>query len=311
MNISLVARVGRSIGLGHWGRSLNLARELTQRGHRVALQAVPVELADGPMPSTPFVRDFLQTDVQVVDDPIAPFSLLEEARLRVGIDFFQDPQDQFHIGINAIDRTPPEIVARSSMLRLVGMEYLLVDAEAATLVPVNSHEKKLLIVMGGKDVRRYTLPLLSMLQHQGLLERFHAVRAVAAIDHPHREELVSLASRLKNLEILDLQPSILPQLQWASLVVCNGGMVAMLTILQQRDAVFFPQAKQEEELLTQLAVNPHQMVSLNRALDESSVREAFQAALQSPKPAQTPIDIRGCERVSLFIEKCYAQRGET
>jgi spore coat polysaccharide biosynthesis predicted glycosyltransferase SpsG len=294
----MVARVGRSIGLGHWGRSLNLAKEFSKRSHRVYLEAIPVDTGDELFLPKPYLESFDgNIDIQIIDDPLEPLSLVKQASLRISIDFFKDPNELIHIAVNAIDRTPVNIKTKSNIKRLVGMEYLLVDSESDKFIKLNTSGTNLLFIMGGKDILNLTLPVLKILNESNALSKMKEIKIIVGADHPEWQSIKNYTDKIPNSLLLPIQASILPLLQWSNLVVCNGGMIAMLTILQKRDAVFIPQAKEEEELLAALLVNPDQIVPLKDHGVPHRILNAFNVALRNPELPKLSIDGKGCARV--------------
>ena len=308
LSIYMVARVGRSIGLGHWGRSLNLAKEFSRRSHKVYLEAIPVEPDDQNFLPEPYLQRFDgKIDIQVIDDPLWPISLIKDADLRIAIDFFKDPADLIHIGINAIDRTPSDILKNSHMVRLVGMDYLLVDSESENSIQEDKETKNLLMIMGGKDVKRLTLPILKLLFENQSLEPFTEIKVIVNDDHPEYQLIKKLIEVIPRAKMLSIQKTLIPLLQWSNLVICNGGMIGMLTVLQDRNALFIPQAKEEEELLAALQVNPMQVLPLRFHNNKEAILKSFTVASTTPQVPLLKIDSKGCSRVAEIAERYFTQ----
>ena len=150
LKVRLTARLGNFVGMGHWARCTQLARELIRRQHKVFLMPVADQLIlPGDLP--PSIGQPLDSvDVEIIDDPINPFELFGPARKRVGLDHYGAPQS-FDLIISSIDRTPPEIKSLSKTRFAIGLEYLIFEPHITDCTMPSNSIKHVLITIGGRD----------------------------------------------------------------------------------------------------------------------------------------------------------------
>jgi spore coat polysaccharide biosynthesis predicted glycosyltransferase SpsG len=304
----MIARVGQSVGLGHWTRSLTLASELKKRGHQVFIR--PISDSDQASFSIPrpWGEDFQGTpDIQVIDDPLEAPALCEPSSKRIALDYYGKPDGYFDLIISPIDRTPSEIRQKSRARYLSGLSYLILEPDTDVVYP-SPAQKNLLIVIGGRDTKRSTLPVLSLMKEKGLFDLFANAKIVLPPDHADFEGASKTVSKITNTELIPTQPTLLPLMHWCSHVICNGGMTAAATLLQQRSAVFLPQTRQEEEFLRHLEI-PSDVVIESTNFSSDKLQRALHSALESPtfkRTGKSGLDGKGCKRVADLVESIKA-----
>ena len=308
LKIHMMARVGNDIGLGHWSRSLELARVLLQRKHLVFLEPIN----DGSMPDSllppavgsPFSE---KANIQWIDDRLNRKELIREADYHVSLDLFTLPDEPFDLLVNALEMTPKELLSQSRAKRLVGLEYLLVPPELAHSTEPPK-EKRLLFVLGGKDIHQISLGVLKNIFSANQLP-FKEITVILRPDHPDWAAVESLLKDSRfSATLLPTQPSLLPLLKWCSVVLSGGGLTAAFSVLQNRAGVFFPQTEHECELLRTLKISEKQIIGLEAQKNSAKIQDALIQAFEHPVPAGAKIDVLGPNRIADELEKLVGSK---
>ena len=302
LKIHMMARIGNEVGAGHWGRSLELARVLQSRNHQVYLEPIN----DGSMESYLLPPIFGEKfdhipDIQWIDDRLNREELITEARFHVSLDLFTLPDHSFDLLVNALEMTPKNLLEIAKTRRLVGLEYLLLPPESA--LATEKTEKKLLFVLGGKDINRMSLHVLESILSMSTLP-FEELTVVLRPDHPDWKKIESLLqdTRFRG-KILPTQPTLFPLLKWCSVVLSNGGLTSAFSILQNRAGVFLPQTEHECELLRELKFYEKQIIWPSDQRDVIRIQEALKVAFFEPVTSKVKIDTLGAARIADELEE--------
>lgn len=298
----MMARIGNDIGLGHWGRSLELARVLLARGHEVFLEPVNDGTMESSLLPTTLGKKFSdKPNIQWIDDRLNREELLVEADFHVGLDLFTLPDYSFDLLVNALEMTPKELLSKAKARRLVGLEYLLVPPEASEATEATG--KKLLFVLGGKDIHKISLGVLKNILSAASLP-FDELTVILRPDHPDWSAVGKLLQdkRFKG-KLLPTQPTLLPLLKWCTVVLSNGGLTSAFSVLQKRAGVFFPQTEHECELVRTLRLSEKQIVWPADQNNPTRIQEALQIAFTHPVSAAAQIDVLGPSRIADELEK--------